>query len=81
MIIKTYLMETTMIIAQVIKDNTPSTDAVRPAPEPLVASTESLRAYKGEVPISPNTTPRALIIKRGKLLPLPFLLFMRGFYI
>ena len=81
MIIKIYLIETTIINAQVINDKTPSTDEVIPAPDPWVASTESLRAYSGDVPISPKTTPSAAIIKRGKLLPLPFLLFMKGLYI
>ena len=68
MIIKIYLIETTIINAQVINDKTPRTEAVMPAPEPSVASTESLRAYNGDVPISPNTTPSAEITKRGKLL-------------
>jgi hypothetical protein len=81
MIIKIYLIETTIINAQVINDKTPSTDVVIPAPDPWVASTDNLSAYKGDVPISPKTTPSAAITKRGKLLPLPFLLFMKGLYI
>ena len=43
-IIKTYLMLTTIIKDQVIKDKTPKTELTVPVPLSLAASTDSLRA-------------------------------------
>ena len=60
MMMNTYLIITTSTKAQLMSDKTPSTvcDISAPAAPPA-ASTETLSAYKGEVPMSPKTTPKA----------------------
>ena len=60
MMMNTYLSVTTKTSDQLIKDRIPYTAATISAglfaPE---ASTDTLSAYKGDVPMSPNTTPKA----------------------
>ena len=57
----TYLAVTTMISAQKISDNTPSTlSAV--AASPYLGLNASRMVYRGLVPMSPKTTPMAAMV-------------------
>jgi hypothetical protein len=70
MMIITYLMVTTIIKDQAIRERIPKA-AGSSVPNcvlfPLEASTATFNAYKGDVPMSPNTTPSAPINRKALL--------------
>ena len=75
MMMNTYLIVTTKIKAQVMSDKIPNTACMISGP-PLApaASTDTFSAYKGEVPMSPKTTPNAPMM-RAAVAPVEALLW------
>ena len=67
----TYLTETTMMSAQTISDNMPNIFASVSGTGCVPAENTSLMVYKGLVPMSPKTTPRAARVRAESLVLLP----------